>query len=156
VATHEDFTPQEWDVLQAAIEESMAAALLAGDGTMVSVGDLRLADAVDHEISVEKRHSTFIEQVGDLSARHGAGQAQHQTEFAYDAGKMIKDAVSILREKAPEELSAYRELLIDMAETAAETSRKGVFGVTATRLSAPQAEAIEKIKSALNAAMGDG
>jgi hypothetical protein len=156
VATREDFTPQEWDVLQKAIEESMAAALLAGDGTMVSVGDLRDADSVDHAVSMKERHSAFIEQVGDLSARHGEGRSQPQDGFAYDASKMLKDAVQILHDKAPEELPAYRELVIDMAETAAETSRKGVFGVTATRLSAPQAEAIEKIKSALNAAMGEG
>ena len=156
MATRDDFTPQEWDVLQTAIEESMAAALLAGDGTMISVGDLRDADAVDHVVSAAKRHSAFIEQVGDLSARHGEGQAQAQDEFAYDAGKLLKEAVRILHDKAPEELPAYRELVIDMAETAAETSRKGVFGVTATRLSAPQAEAIEKIKTALNVAMGDG
>jgi hypothetical protein len=155
MVTRADFSTEEWDTLQTAIEESMAAALLAGEGHMVAVGDLRDADAVDHEIAAAERHSEFVEQVGDLSDRHGQGASQSQQGFAYDASKKLKDAVRILKGKAPEEVAAYRELVIDMATTAAETSRKGVFGVTATGLSAPQAEAIEKLKSAMNAAIGD-
>jgi hypothetical protein len=156
MVTRAEFSTQEWDTLQSAIEESMAAALLAGGGSMVAVGDLRKADAVDHEIPAADMHSEFVEQVGDLSQRHGVGVSQSQDSFAYDASKRLKDAVRILQAKAPAELPAYRELVIDMATTAAETSRKGVFGVTATGLSAAQAEAIEKLKSAMNVAMGDG
>lgn len=151
MVTRSDFTAEEWDTLQTAIEESMAAAVMADKGSMVRVvGDLREADAVDHGVSVAQRHSTFIEQVGELSDRHGEGNPRPADGFAFDASKKLKEAAAILKAKAPEELSAYRELVIDMATTAAETAQRGVFGVTAKGLSASQADVIEKLKASMN------
>lgn len=65
----------------------------------------------------------------------------------------LKESMSILQEKATsEEIEAYRDWLLFVAQKTAESSKEGVFGVFGPRVSQKEEDALQEIRDALGAA----
>jgi hypothetical protein len=141
MTTKADFTEQEWETLQKGV---------TGAGLLVSVSDRGFFDTfkeagalAKHLSEARQGHESGL--VRELSEAHraGFGLTSSPEEVERETLDALRSAVAILREKAPDELDAYRSFVLDVAESVAEAA-KGV-GVGETG-------AIEKIRSALDAA----
>jgi hypothetical protein len=136
-----DFTEQEWDTLQKAV---------AGGGLLVSVSDRGFFDTFKEAGALAKhlnqaREGHESDLVRELSGMRGTGFGLTASpgEVERETLEALGSATAILREKAPEELEAYRSFVLDVADSVAEAA-KGV--------GAGAAGAIEKIRAALDAA----
>jgi hypothetical protein len=105
-----------------------------------------------HIVAPGLRHSALIiELKQEVESRRGDPDPLVKTPelFAAEAEIWLREAVEILRAKAPDELAGFREYVLDMATGAAKCTTEGVIGVTAKTYSAAESEAIEKLKDAM-------
>jgi hypothetical protein len=141
VATKADFTEEEWKTMQKGV---------AGAGSLVSISDADFTDSFGEASAlakylVEQQRTSGSALVRDLAHVHGTGfgfttsreQAETETLAA------LRTATATLQEKAPDELTAYRDLVIGLAEHVA-SAKSGV--------EPSETDAIAKIKEALDAA----
>jgi hypothetical protein len=152
MVTRLDFTHEEWETLAEAVEFAMGAAVLQGSGQKVKVYDLRQAASMDHIVAAGLRRSAFITELNQqVEARRGDPDPLVKTRelFAAEAEIWLREAIEILRIKAPEEVAGFREYVLDMATGAAQTSGDGATGATGKSVSALGSEAIEKLKDAM-------
>ncbi len=124
-----DFTEEEWDALQKGV---------TGAGMLVSVSHRDFTDSFGEAKAIAKHiaaHSESESQlVRDLSSTHGTGFGLVATPKEVGEGTInaLGTAVTTITAKAPDELDAYREFVLDVANAAAEA--KG--GVTAEETAA--------------------
>lgn len=140
MATKADFTEQEWEAMQKGV---------TGAGMLVAISDrgffdtFKEANALTAHLS-EARTQSDSELIRELAEAHGApfGVTTSPDEVKQGTVETLQTAVAALQAKAPEELPAYRALVLDVAQSVAEAA-KGV---------APgEAEALETIRSAVGA-----
>jgi hypothetical protein len=137
MATKADFTEDEWKALQKGV---------TGAGALVSISDRDLTDSFGEASAIakylaEQRETSESALVRDLAKVRGTGfgltaSAQEVEAQTVDA---LHTATETLGAKAPEELDLYRQLVLGVAERAANA--KG-------GLSAEETTALEKIKGA--------
>jgi hypothetical protein len=140
MATRTDFTDEEWKTLQSG---------LTGAGTYVSLADRRFFDsfkeagALAHHLRDAHEHSDSS-LMRDLATGHERpfGLSASPEEIEQGTVEALRQAVAILNAKAPEEVPAYRRLVLDVAESVAEAA-KGV--------SPQENSALERIRDALGA-----
>jgi hypothetical protein len=140
MATRTDFTDEEWKTLQSGV---------TGAGTYVSLVDRRFFDsfkeagALAHHLrdAHEKSDSALVRDVATGHERPFGLTASPQ-EIESSTIAAIQQAVATLKAKAPDELPAYRQLVLDVAESVAEAA-KGV--------SPQENSALERIRDALGA-----
>lgn len=141
MATKADFTEQEWDAMQRGV---------TGAGMLVSLADRDFTDsfgearALAKYLSEQHAHSPST-LVRDLAAIHGTGFGFRTSPQELEAQTLdaLAAARAALSAKAPDELDAYRDLVIGAAQHAAEA--KG--GVQET-----EKTAIDEIARVLTAA----
>jgi hypothetical protein len=138
MAKKSDFTEQEWEALQKGV---------VGAGLLVSLSDrgffdtFKEAGALSKHVAAAHEHSesTLVKQVAE---GHGTG-------FGVTAGidkvetetlEALKAGVALLKEKAPEELEAYRAFVLELARSVAAAAPGG---------DEVEAAAIAKIEPAL-------
>ena len=141
MATRADFTDEEWKAMQAGI---------TGAGMLVATVDrgffdnFKEANALAQHLRAahERSESTLIR---DLAAGHERpfGVTASPAEIEQSTVTALQHGVAALEAKAPEDLPAYRALVLDVAESAAAAA-KGV--------SSQESSALEAIRSALGAA----
>jgi hypothetical protein len=141
VATKADFTEGEWKTMQKGV---------TGAGMLVSVSDPDFTDSFGEASSLAKylagqQQSGGSDLIRDLAHVHGTGfgfttsREKAETE-TLDA---LRSSVATLQAKAPDELTAYQELVIGVAEHVASAK---------TGVKPSESDAITKIKEALGAA----
>ena len=138
MATRADFTDEEWKTLQAGV---------TGAGTYVSLVDrsffdsFKEAGALAHHLRDAHEHSEST-LIRDLATGHERpfGLTASQDEVENKTVGALEQAVSTLKSKAPEDLPAYRQLVLDVAQSVAEAA-KGV--------SPQENEALQHIHAAL-------
>jgi hypothetical protein len=138
MATKADFTEEEWKTLQGGIN---------GAGMYVSLVDRGFFDtfkegnALAHHLrdAHENSESVLIRDLVTGRERPFGASASPQ-EIADSTVGTLQQAVSILEAKSPEDLPAYRQLVLDVSQSVAEAA-KGV--------SAQENTALESIRSAL-------
>ena len=136
-----DFSEQEWETLQKGV---------TGAGLLVSVSDkgffdtFKEAGALAKHMS-EARESSDSDLIRELAAIKGSGfgLTSKPDEVERETLDAERSAVALLREKAPDDLEAYRSFVLDVAQSVAEAA-KGV--------GAGETGAIEKIRTALDEA----
>lgn len=140
VATKADFTEAEWKTMQKGV---------TGAGALVSISDPDFTDSFGEANSLAKylaeqqRNGSSV-LIRDLAHVHGTGlgltasREKAETE-TLDA---LRSAVATLQEKTPDELAAYQQLVIGLAEHVASAK---------TGVKPSETEAITKIKDALGA-----
>jgi hypothetical protein len=141
MATKADFTKEEWKTMQKGV---------AGAGAVVSVSDPDFTDSFGEagalaKYLAEQQENSGSVLVRDLAHVHGTGfgfttsREKAETE-TLDA---LRSAVATLQAKAQDELTAYQELVIGVAEHVASAK---------TGVKPSETDAITKIREALGAA----
>ena len=141
MATKADFTEDEWETMSKGV---------TGAGMLVSIGDRDFTDtfgevaALTKRLSEERKESQS-ELIRELATGRpkGFGLTASSQEVEAKTLEALRSATAILAAKAPEEAAAYRQLVLDVAESVA--SAKG--GVKPG-----ETDATEKIKDALGPA----
>jgi len=135
-----DFTDEEWDALQKGV---------TGSGMLVSMAHRDFTDSFGEAKAIVEHlaaHGDSASQlVRELSGTHGSGFGFLASPTKVTEGTMaaLGTAVTLLGEKAPDELDPYRALVLDIANAVAE-AKGGVTG--------EETSAIEQIKTALGPA----
>jgi hypothetical protein len=138
MATKADFTEAEWKAMQEGI---------AGAGMFVATADrgffdsFKEANALAHHLRDAHEHSDSV-LIRDLATGHDRpfGMTASPEEVEQSTVATLGQAVAALEAKAPEELAAYRQLVLDVARSVAEAA-KGV--------SPQENQALESIRAAL-------
>jgi hypothetical protein len=140
MATKADFTEAEWETLHKGV---------TGTGMLVSVGDPDFTDIFGEAGAMARRfreehEKSTSELVRELSGMRstGFGLVAAPEKVEAETLEALRSATAILAAKAPEELDAYRQLVLDVAESVA--SAKGGVSPRETAV-------IEKIRDALGA-----
>jgi len=140
MATKADFTQEEWEAMQNGI---------SGAGVLVAVSDPGFFDTFKEAKALAKHlreaHAKSESAlVRDLAETHGTpfGMTASPEEVEKGTVDSLHAAVAALEAKSPEDLPAYKQVVIDVAESVAEAA-KGV---------APrESDALETVRSALGA-----
>jgi hypothetical protein len=138
MATRADFTDEEWKTLQAGV---------TGAGQFVALADRSFFDSFK-EASVFAHHlrdahtQSDSALIRDVATGHERpfGMTSSPEEIEKNTVAAIEQAVTTLESKAPEELPAYRKLVLDVAESVAEAA-KGV--------SPQENSALERVRAAV-------
>jgi hypothetical protein len=138
MATKADFTQEEWEAMQKGI---------TGAGVLVAISDRGFFDTFKEAGAIAKHLSEAHAKsdsplIGELADTHGNpfGMTASPAEVEKGTIDSLHAAVAALEAKSPDDLPAYRQLVIDVAEAVAEAA-KGV---------APsESEALNAIRSAL-------
>jgi hypothetical protein len=139
MATKTDFTEQEWESLQKGV---------VGSGLLVSLSDRSFFDTFKEAGALGKhvaqaRRTSSSELIRQLAEVHGTGfgvtSAPEKVEReTLDALRSAKQA---LEAKAPDELDAYRQLVLEVAQSVADAADGG---------DGAEQQAIEKVRSAVS------
>jgi hypothetical protein len=138
MATKADFTDEEWKAMQEGI---------AGAGMYVATVDrgffdsFKEASALAHHLREAHEHSDSV-LIRDLATGHDRpfGMTSSPAEIEQSTVATLQLAVAALEAKSPEDLPAYRKLVIEVAESVAEAA-KGV--------SPQENQALDHIRAAL-------
>jgi hypothetical protein len=140
MATRADFTDEEWKAMQSGI---------TGAGTFVALADrsffdsFKEANALAHHLRAAHDNSDSV-LIRDLATGHERpfGLTASPEEIEQSTVAALEQAVATLTSKAPEELAAYRQLVLEVAESVAAAA-KGV--------SPEENSALERVRTALGA-----
>jgi hypothetical protein len=138
MGTRADFTDEEWQALQEGI---------AGAGMFVAIIDrgffdsFKEANALARHLREAHEHSDSV-LVRDLAVGHDRpfGMTASPQEIERSTVAALQQAVAALEAKSPEDLPAYRQLVLEVAEAVAEAA-KGV--------SPQENQALDSIRAAL-------
>lgn len=142
MATKADFSEDEWEAMRKG---------MTGAGMLVSVGDRDFTDtfgeagALARRISEEHQQSSS-ELVRELTGGvrgSGFGLTGSAEKVEAETLEALRSATATLAAKAPDEADAYKQLVLDVADTVAAAKGGVKPGETAV---------IEKIREALGAA----
>jgi hypothetical protein len=138
MATRADFTDEEWKAMQEGITGAGMFVALVDRGFFDS---FREANALAHHLreAHEKSESVLIR---DLATGHDKpfGMTASPAEVEQSTAQTLERAVAVLEAKSPEDLPAYRQLVLDVAQSVAEAA-KGV--------SPQENQALDRIRAAL-------
>jgi hypothetical protein len=139
MASKKDFSADEWTQLQHG---------LAGTVLLVSVSDPGLFDTFKEAGAAAKhykgaRSNNTSELVRELSAEPGMGfgLGKNPQQLETETLSALRMAVATLKDKAPGDAEAYKEFVLEVAQSVAEAV-KGT--------SAAESAEIEKIRGALS------
>jgi len=142
MATKSDFTPEEWEALQKGI---------TGAGMFVAISDRGFFDTFKEANALAKhltqaRSASTSELVRELSTAHGNpfGVTASPAEIEQKTKETLQAGVAALEAKAPDEVPAYRQLVLDVAQSVAEAAGGGVAPT--------ESKALETIRGALGSA----
>jgi hypothetical protein len=139
MASKKDFAADEWAQLQHG---------LAGTVLLMSVSDPGLLDTFKEAGAAAKhyrdaRSNNASELVRDLSADPGMGfgLGKSPQQLETETLSALRAAATVLKEKAPDDTDAYRQFVLEVAQSVADAA-KGT--------SAAENAEIEKIRGALD------
>jgi len=140
MATRSDFTDEEWKAMESGI---------TGAGMFVALVDRGFFDNFKEANALAKHLRAAHEQsdsplIRELTAGHEKpfGATASPAEVEQSTTEALRDGVAALEAKSPDDVAAYRTVVLDVAESVAEAA-KGV--------SAAENTALEKIRTALGA-----
>ena len=138
MAGRADFSEQEWEAMQKGV---------MGAGLLVSVSDRGFFDTFKEAGALAKhlagaRENSESPVVRELaqSRPSGFGVGTSPQELEADTLSALGSSMATLRAKAPDEADAYRQFVLDVAESVAGAAGGGETA---------EAAALEKIRSAL-------
>jgi hypothetical protein len=138
MATRADFTDEEWKAMQEGLTGAGMFVALADRGFFDSFKE---ANALAHHLREAHQHSDSV-LTRDLATGHDRpfGMSASPEEIERSTVAALEQAVSVLESKSPEDLPAYRQLVLDVSESVAAAA-KGV--------SPQENEALDRIRAAL-------
>jgi hypothetical protein len=139
MAKKADFTEQEWEALQKGV---------TGAGLLVSLSDrgffdtFKEAGALAKHVAQAKQHNSS-ELVRELADVHGTGfgLTSSPEKVEQETVQALQNAKTALESKAPDEVDAYRQFVLDLAQSVAQAAPGG---------ETQEAGAVEKVRSAVS------
>ena len=139
MAKKSDFTEQEWETLQKGV---------TGAGLLVSLSDrgffdtFKEAGALAKHVAQAKQNNSS-ELVRELADVHGSGfgLTSSPEKVEQETIHALETAKTTLESKAPDEVDAYRQFVLDVAQSVAQAASGG---------ETPEAGAVEKVRSAVS------
>jgi hypothetical protein len=135
-----DFTEAEWESLHLG---------LTGAGMLVAVSDAGFFDSFKEAGKLAKHlaeasRTSSSELIRELAGTHGSGFGMTSKPAEVEARTMaaLESSVAVLEEKAPDDLKAYRSLVLDLATSVSGAASGG---------DEAEGQAIDKIRAALGA-----
>jgi hypothetical protein len=162
MATKTDFTAQEWEVLRDAPHLVMLSVATAGFSG--PIGSIKEAFApLGAIVEAAKGNNMLLRGVCDREELKAAQQSLRNSIKIGSDSKALRDqlqtaaadkaaaANTILKQKgSPEDLEAYRHLLVDIADRVAKAAKEGSFlGFGGERVSEGERAVIKRISEAL-------
>jgi hypothetical protein len=140
VATKADFTEQEWHALQGGVS---GAGLYVASVDRGFFDNFKEASALAHHLADahQKSDSALIRDIASGTHRP-FGVTASPGEIEQKTREAIQAAIEALEAKSPDDVAAYKQLVLDVAQSVAEAA-KGV--------SPSENEALEKIRGWLAA-----
>jgi len=138
MATKADFTEEEWKTMEEGITGAGMYVALVDRGFFDSFKE---ASALAHHLKDAHEHNDSV-LVRDLAAAHDRpfGITASPEEVEQKTVAVLREAVGLLEAKSPEDLPAYRQLVLELSQSVAEAA-KGV--------SPQENEALDHIRAAL-------
>ena len=138
MATRADFTDQEWKAMQEGI---------AGAGMFVALADrgffdsFKEANALARHLRDAHEHSDSV-LIRDLATGHDRpfGATASPQEVEQSTVATLEQAIAALQAKSPEDLPAYRQVVLDVAQSVAEAAKD---------VSPQENQALDRIRAAL-------
>jgi hypothetical protein len=123
MATKADFTEEEWKAMQEGITGAGMFVALVDRGFFDSFKE---ANALAHHLRDAHEHSDSV-LIRDLAAGHDRpfGMTASPQEVEQSTVATLQKAVATLQAKSPDDLPAYRQVVIDVSQSVAEAA-KGV------------------------------
>jgi hypothetical protein len=144
MATKADFTEEEFETMQRGV---------TGAGMYVSLADRDFTDSFGEAKAIAKyltgqRGESPSTLMRDVAATHGTkfGLGTNPTELEEGTLESLRSAVAAIEAKAPEDVSAYRALVLGVARTVADAKGGGT--------SPAEEAAIQRISDALGTTAG--
>jgi hypothetical protein len=139
VADKSDFTEEEWKALHKGA---------VGAGMLVAVADpgffdtLKEATALAKHVANARKESPsqLVRQLAETGGGTGFGLTASPTEVESETTASLQTAKQALEAKAPDELAAYRQFVLDIARSVGAAAEGG---------EAKEAEAVQTIESIL-------
>jgi hypothetical protein len=139
MAKKADFTEQEWEALQKGV---------TGAGLLVSLSDrgffdtFKEAGALAKHVAQAKQNNSS-ELVRELADVHGTGfgLTSSPEKVEQETVQALQAAKTALESKAPDEVDAYRQFVLDLAQSVAQAAPGG---------ETPEAGAVEKVRAAVS------
>ena len=141
MAKKDDFTQEEWTKLEQGV---MGATMLVATADPGFFDTFKETRAMTKHVA-DARTSASSELIKELAHERrlsGFGFVKSVQELEQDTVDALRSAVSTLHAKAPDEVDAYRQFVLQIAQSVANAA-----GGVATS----ESGAIEKIKTALDA-----
>jgi hypothetical protein len=141
MAKKDDFTQDEWTRLEQGV---MGATMLVATADPGFFDTFKETKAMAKHVASARTtaSSELIKELAHESRLSGFGLVKSPHELEQETVGALGSAVSALRAKAPDEVDAYRQFVLGIAQSVAEAAG----GVAAT-----ESGAIEKIETALDA-----
>ena len=138
MAGRADFSEEEWKALQEGINGAGMFVALADRGFFDSFKE---ANALAHHLREAHERSDSV-LIRDLVTGHDRpfGMTASPQEIEQSTVATLQQAVAVLEVKSPDDLPAYRQFVLDVAQSVAEAA-KGV--------SPQENQALDRIRSAL-------
>jgi hypothetical protein len=138
MATRTDFTDEEWKAMQTGI---------SGAGMLVAVSDKGFFDTFKEASALAKHigaahaqnESALVREIADIH-HNPFGVTTSPLDVEHGTVDALQAAVAALQAKAPDDVAAYRTLVLDVANSVAEAASGVKPGET---------KAIETIEAAL-------
>jgi hypothetical protein len=123
MATQADFDEQEWEAIQRGV---------TGAGMLVSLADRDFTDSFGEAKALakyvgEQRNTSESALIRDIAAVHksGFGFGTNPQELETGTVGALRAAVAAIGAKAPDELAAYRDLVLGAAQHVADAKGGG-------------------------------
>ena len=138
MATRTDFTDEEWKAMQEGITGAGMFVALVDRGFFDSFKE---ANALAHHLREAHEHSDSV-LVRDLATGHDRpfGVTSSPEEIEQGTVATLGQAIAVLEAKSPEDLPAYKQVVLEVAQSVAEAA-KGV--------SPQENQALDRIRAAL-------
>jgi hypothetical protein len=121
MATKADFTAEEWKAMQEGITGAGMFVALVDRGFFDSFKE---ASALSHHLREAHEHNDSV-LVRDLATGHDRpfGMTASPDEVEQSTVATLERAVAVLEEKSPEDLPAYRQVVLEVAESVAKAAK---------------------------------
>jgi hypothetical protein len=123
MATKTDFTEDEWATLQRGV---------TGSGFLVSMSDRGFFDTFKESGAIAKHLSAAHTNspsalVRDIAKAHGTGFGLTSKPDEVEAGTLeaLRASVALLTAKSPDDVDAYRSLVVAVAESVSKAAKGG-------------------------------
>jgi len=138
MATRADFSDEEWKAMQEGVTGAGMFVALVDRGFFDSFKE---ANALAHHLKEAHEHNDSV-LFRDLATGHDRpfGMTASPDEIEQSTVAALGQAVAVLEAKSPEDLPAYRQLVLELAESVAGAA-KGV--------SPQENQALDRIRAAL-------